>query len=288
MNKVPKKKKNKIHLRKKRLIKFKNKSPLITLITVVYNGERFIEEAIKSVINQTYKNFEYIIIDGGSTDNTIDKIIDHKDYIDKWISEKDKGIYHAMNKGINLSSGKFIGFLNSDDFLYKNTLMTLAQAYKKKRFDYTLGSVDIVNEVGKSLEKMRILKNFEQNNKFYLRMPTAHQGFYISRDLINKIGLFDINFHLSADFDMVIRAIKYSKNYFIFDHSVGGLRLGGKSSIKSFLENYVIMRKHNIHFLISIYATVISILKFTILKTFRHFFIFNKLLKIYQNFKTYK
>jgi len=91
--------------------------PLITIITVVYNGEKYLEETIKSVINQTYPNVEYIIIDGGSTDGTLDIIKKYEDYIDYWVSEKDKGIYDAMNKGILVSNGKYLLFLNADDFL---------------------------------------------------------------------------------------------------------------------------------------------------------------------------
>ena len=96
--------------------------PEFSIITVVLNNEKYIEETIKSIINQNYKNFEYIIIDGKSTDNTLKIIKKYKDKINKFISEKDKGIYDAFNKGISLANGRFICIVNSDDILKPNAL----------------------------------------------------------------------------------------------------------------------------------------------------------------------
>ena len=104
-------------------------SPLVSIITVVFNGERFIEKTINSVISQTYKNIEYIIIDGGSTDKTLDIIRQYEDRIDYWISEPDNGIYNAMNKGIKLSRGKLIGLINSDDWYMENAVETVVARY---------------------------------------------------------------------------------------------------------------------------------------------------------------
>jgi cellulose synthase/poly-beta-1,6-N-acetylglucosamine synthase-like glycosyltransferase len=108
---------------------FENK-PLISIITVVYNGEKFLEETIKSVINQTYDNVEYIIIDGGSSDGTIDIIKKYEDYIDYWVSEKDNGIYDAMNKGIDLATGIWINFMNAGDLFFDNTIEHLKTNFR--------------------------------------------------------------------------------------------------------------------------------------------------------------
>ena len=110
--------------------------PLISVITVVLNGEKYLEESILSVIKQTYENVELIIIDGGSTDKTLNIIRKYENSIDFWISEQDSGIYNAMNKGIKLSTGDFIGFVGSDDYLYLDTLEKLAKVAKDKAIDF--------------------------------------------------------------------------------------------------------------------------------------------------------
>ena len=105
--------------------------PLISIITVVKNNEKYLEQTIKSVLSQEYKNFEYIIIDGGSTDNTISIIKKFSNEIDYWLSENDHGIYDAFNKGMQLAKGDFIGMVNSDDTLERNALSILVSIYKK-------------------------------------------------------------------------------------------------------------------------------------------------------------
>ena len=124
-----------------------NIKPLISVITVVLNGEKYLEEAILSVVKQTYDNVEYIIIDGGSTDKTIDIIRKYEHLIDYWISEKDNGLYNAMNKGIALSRGEFIGFVGSDDYLHLDTLEKLAKVAKKQTIDFTVGPVNMIKKI---------------------------------------------------------------------------------------------------------------------------------------------
>ena len=122
LTEIPKSKTKKFGEGGKRTKGILKKKPLFSIITVVYNGEKFLEKAITSVINQSYKDFEYIVIDGGSTDKSLEIIKKYEKKIDYWVSEKDKGIYDAFNKGMKVSRGKFIGFINSDD------------TYKKKCF----------------------------------------------------------------------------------------------------------------------------------------------------------
>ena len=118
-----------------------NKNLKISVITVTKNSEKFLEENIDSMNNQTYKNFEHIIIDGKSTDRTVEIIKKHKDKIDYWVSEPDKGLYDAMNIGLKKCTGDIIGILNSDDFYYKNTFQIVAKYFNLSQIDFLFGSV---------------------------------------------------------------------------------------------------------------------------------------------------
>ena len=246
-----------------------NIKPLISVITVVLNGEKYLEEAISSIIKQTYDNIEYIIIDGGSTDRSLDIIQKYENHIDLWITEKDSGLYNAMNKGIALSSGDFVGFVGSDDYLYLNTLEKLAKAAQKETIDYTVGPVDIIRENGQPKEKILVLPNFLMQNRFIFDMATHHLSFYVSRKIINKIGNFDENFNIRSDYDMTIRVISKSKKKFNFTDSVGSFREGGVSgSYSSYFENFSILRKHGISVFKSILNILPSLIKVFIVKNF--------------------
>ena len=128
-------------LRTKGTIKKKN-SFLISIVTVTLNSEKYIEETIQSVLNQKNKNFEYIIIDGGSSDKTIDIIKKYENKIDYWVSEPDKGLYDAFNKGLTLVAGDIVGFVNSDD-VYTNESLSIVEKYFKKypNLDFLFGGV---------------------------------------------------------------------------------------------------------------------------------------------------
>ena len=116
--------------------------PLITIITVVLNGEKYLQETIDSIKNQTYKNYEFIVIDGGSTDKTLEIIKNNSNLIDYWVSEKDEGLYDAFNKGLNLARGDYIGIINSDD-TYENDALHILTKYiaKNTNIDFIFGSV---------------------------------------------------------------------------------------------------------------------------------------------------
>tara|TARA_B110000037_G_scaffold197559_1_gene235756 strand:- start:285 stop:1145 length:861 start_codon:yes stop_codon:yes gene_type:complete len=257
-------------LRTKGIYKHSNNiKPLISVITVVLNGEKYLEEAISSIFKQTYDNIEYIIIDGGSTDRSLDIIQKYENIIDLWISEKDSGLYNAMNKGIALSSGDFVGFVGSDDYLYLNTLEKLAKAAQKETIDYTVGPVDIIRENGQLKEKILVLPNFLIQNRFIFDMATHHLSFYVSRKIINKIGNFDENFNIRSDYDMTISVISKSKKKFNFTDSVGSFREGGVSgSYSSYFENFNILRKHGISVFKSILNILPSLIKVFIVKNF--------------------
>ena len=264
--------KNKIKggLRDKAIMKINtNAKPLISVITVVLNGEKYLEEAILSVVKQTYDNVEYIIIDGGSTDKTIDIIRKYEHLIDYWISEKDNGLYNAMNKGIALSKGEFIGFVGSDDYLHLDTLEKLAKVAKKQTIDFTVGPVNMIKKNGQLLEKALVLPNFLEKNRFIFNMATHHLSFYVNKKIINEVGIFDENFKIRSDYDMTIRVMSISKKYYSFFDSVGAFREGGISgSYKSYFETFYILRKHGVSIFRSILNILPSLIKVFIIKNF--------------------
>ena len=172
----------------------------ITIITVCKNAQDTIEQTIKSVISQTYNNIEYLIIDGKSTDKTLDIVNKYKNKIDIIISDPDEGIYYAMNKGIEKSSGDIIYFLNSGDLLFnKTTISNVVKLFKKRNSDILYGDVLLYNKDG--LEGP-IVKQHKNVNRFYLaRDGIYHQAMFVKRNLFKKYGNFNIRFKLQADYE---------------------------------------------------------------------------------------
>jgi glycosyltransferase involved in cell wall biosynthesis len=184
--------------------------PLISIVTVVYNGEKYLEETIQSIINQTYENIEYIIIDGASTDGTVDIIKKYENQIDYWVSEKDDGIYNAMNKGLDLSSGEWVNFMNSGDkFIDFNTI-------KELKFDdfsashnvgIITGFVKIVDIHGNWLGYRHPYQTLE-DCCFVKDNCIAHQATFISANTLKKVGHFSIEYKIQGDYDYWLKAKK--------------------------------------------------------------------------------
>ncbi len=180
--------------------------PLISIITVVFNGEKYLENTILSVLNQTYNNIEYIIIDGGSTDNTIEIIKKYENRIDYWISEKDNGIYDAMNKGILVSSGIWLSFLGSDDVYNKDAIENYYNSLKNAGdVNYVFSKIQLVDNcnnilsiIGKNLKKEKLKK--------YMCVP--HVGSLHHRSLFTEYGLFDISYKIAGDYEFLLRVDK--------------------------------------------------------------------------------
>jgi glycosyltransferase involved in cell wall biosynthesis len=212
--------------------------PLITIITVVYNGEIYLEETIQSVINQTYPNIEYIIIDGGSTDETLDIIKKYEDKIDYWISEKDKGIYDAMNKGLKLATGNFIAILNADDYYEDFAVEDSVKLLLKTKADYSIANVKYTN--GDVIKPIIPLEN-----QIYQEMPYPHVSVFIAKYVYDDIGYFDIDFKIAGDHDMAVRIILKGYKYCYLNKVIAILEAGGVSSnINSNLESYKVVLKN--------------------------------------------
>ena len=248
-----------IRLRKKNT---KNKSPLFSIITVVYNNEKYLEETILSVLKQSYKNFEYIIVDGGSTDRTLEIIKKYNNKINYWVSEKDKGIYDAFNKGMSLCRGNFIGIINSDDIYTKNSLKIISSYIKKKPvFDFIFGSVR---------KHWGILHGYKPNKIFYSwGFYSSHStGFFIKRSSAQKVGLYDLKYKYHADYDYFYRLIVQKKMTGLATKKkeiTGIFRRGGFSSTinyrKLFKEEMLIRYNNKQNFVLLIVIFIYKIIK---------------------------
>ena len=223
--------------------------PKFSIITVTYNAGKVLEDTIQSVVFQTYRNVEYIIVDGGSKDNTLEIAEKYRNRISKVISEPDKGLYDAMNKGIRLATGDYLFFLNAGDELHENeTLQKLVHTLKGKELpDVIYGETAIVDEEGHFLHMRRLSapdtltwKSFKQG------MLVCHQAFIARRELaIND--LYDLRYRFSADFDWCIRIMKKAKclhntRLTLIDYLKEGMTTRNhKASLK---ERFRIMAKH--------------------------------------------
>jgi glycosyltransferase involved in cell wall biosynthesis len=212
-------------LRKKGYFKksYENK-PLVSIITVVFNGEKYLEETIKSVLNQTYDNIEYIIIDGGSTDSTLDIIRKYEDKIDYWVSEKDKGIYDAMNKGISLCLGSIIGIINADDWYTKDSVKIIVEQNKLySNVDIFFGDMILINEETK--QNKLLIGSLNGLNK---DMTVNHPTCFVQKALYKEI-LFDTSYKICADYDLILYFFSKNKKFCYVNTIIANMRIGGVS-----------------------------------------------------------
>lgn len=205
----------------------------ISIITAVYNGESTIEDTILSVINQNYENFELLIVDSKSTDNTI-KIINNYAINNSKIklsSEKDEGIYDAWNKGIKMSSGDVIIFVNSDDFLFPGALKSISDNFLLNEYDIFAGSISILNEKTKFYKKMYR----SERPKHSLNNPSVlTMGLCFKRQIFDTIGSFDKSYKICADFDLICRCLNSGIRIQYSDLLINNMREGGISSDMKF------------------------------------------------------
>ncbi|WDF55110.1 glycosyltransferase family 2 protein [Mucilaginibacter sp. KACC 22063] len=218
--------------------------PKLSVITIVYNNVRDIERTVKSIVGQTYTNIEYIVIDGASTDGTLEILKKYIDHIAILKSEPDRGIYDAMNKGLALASGDYVLFMNSGDEIYAPTTVTNIFASANDA-DIYYGETEMINDAGESLGQRRHTAptNFTWRD-FKYGMSISHQAIYIRRALIEP---YDLRYQLSADIDWILRAAKKAKkivnvNQYVAKYLVGGM--SKKKHRQSLKERFNIMREH--------------------------------------------
>jgi glycosyltransferase involved in cell wall biosynthesis len=204
----------------------------ISIITVCYNSSKFIRSAIESVLCQTYSDIEYIIIDGGSSDGTLDIISEYKNSIAHVVSETDRGIYDAMNKGIVAATGDIVGILNSDDFyINRFVIEKIVKEFEDKKVDSVFA--DLVYVEPKNLNKtVRYYDggNFNPSKFSYGWMP-PHPTFFVKRKAYEKYGVFRTDLKIAADFDILIRFLYIHKiSYSYIKEVLVKMRTGGAST----------------------------------------------------------
>ncbi len=217
---------------------------VVSIITISYNEEKSIRLTIESVLQQTYPKIEYIIVDGGSKDGTADVIREYSGRIDQFISEKDNGIYDAMNKGLRLAKGDYVYFLNAGDLLFdQHTIERIM--HTASNADVYYGDTRVVDVTGKILGRRHLSPPDKLDwRSFRWGMSVSHQSILIKRSLCKE---YDLNFEVSADIDWVINALKQSKsivnvNFPISKFLEGGVSLSREK--KAWKERFDIMVRH--------------------------------------------
>jgi glycosyltransferase involved in cell wall biosynthesis len=204
----------------------------VSIITVSFNSAKTITDTIESVLSQDYPQIEYIIVDGGSKDNTVDIIKQYQDRISHWVSEKDRGMYDAMNKGIAIATGDVIGILNSDD-VYMNThiVSELMELMQSKRAQVVFADLILVDQDN----PQKVLRYYDSSyfhpNKFKYGWMPAHPTVFVKRELYEAVGNFSITYQIAADYEMLIRILAIQRaRYAYLPKPVVRMRSGGAST----------------------------------------------------------
>ncbi len=227
----------------------------ISIITVCYNSEKTIKDTIESVLNQSYQNYEYIIIDGKSKDNTLEIIKRYEKKFNgklKWISEKDNGLYDAMNKGIKIATGDIIGMINSDDVLATpDTFQIIVSSFQQEECDGTYSNLEILDN--KLENKIRVFH--PKNGNYKLGWYPPHPTLYLKKTVYDKHGFYNQKYKIAADYDMMLRIMKDKKLRFryipktlVYMRSGGVSTNGLKGYYRSFQESYQVLKKNKIKF----------------------------------------
>ncbi|MEO5967189.1 MAG: glycosyltransferase family 2 protein [Ferruginibacter sp.] len=228
----------------------------ITIITATYNSAKYLEDAIISVKNQDYKDIEHFIIDGKSTDKTIDIIKKYEKYLAGWISETDRGMYDAINKGMEMATGDVIGILNSDDILANtHVVSSIVSAFKENNVDVVYGDLEYVDP--SDINKIyRVWKGKPYKRSLFKTgwMP-AHPTFYIKKKFVDKLGGYENHFYSAADYEFMSRYLFVHKlTAYYLPKLIVKMRRGGQSNsniykrLRANRRDYLAMKKNHIPF----------------------------------------
>lgn len=221
-----------------------DKEMKISIITVVWNNATTIKDAIDSVLNQTYKNIEFIVVDGASTDGTVEIIKSYGNQISKFVSEKDKGLYDAMNKGIKLATGDVVGILNSDDFYIDEFVIEkVINEFESKKVDSVYA--DLVFVKPENIDK--IVRYYDSSyfnpSKFAYGWMPAHPTFFVKKEVYEKYGVFKTDYKIAADYEILTRFLAKNKiSYSYIKESIVKMRMGGAST-SGLKSNYILNKE---------------------------------------------
>lgn len=236
----------------------------VSIITVTLNSEKYLSDCIRSVCGQNYKNIEHIIVDGKSTDGTLRIIRKNSDSISSWISETDRGMYDAINKGLKMATGDIVGILNSDDmFASADSVRSIVDCFETTGTDSVYGNLVYVDpkDAGKVVRYWK--SNSYKRSRFHYGWMPAHPTFYVRRELLSQYGLYENHYYTAADYEFMARYLflhKVSSQYLdslLVKMRTGGLSNGSfKKRFRANRRDYLAMKKNKIPF-----SFIVSILK---------------------------
>jgi glycosyltransferase involved in cell wall biosynthesis len=220
----------------------------VSIITPSFNSVRTIEKTILSVLEQDYDNLEFIIIDGGSTDGTVDIIKKHQDKIHYWISGPDKGISDAFNKGLSVATGDYINFQGADDYLLQNNVISLMMANIDPEKDLLVcGRIERIKDTQEREIVFKTSANFSGKRSLLFRMSLPHQALFTNKKFFEKYSTFDVNNKFCMDYEMILRAYKNFPEVVMKDVFVSAWREGGvgKDKTLEIFKEYLAIKKKN-------------------------------------------
>lgn len=253
----------------------------VTIITVTYNSEKYLQDCIDSVQTQRYPNIEHIIIDGKSIDGTKNIILRNEESISAWISETDRGMYDAINKGIALASGDVIGILNSDDMLENSSCIgDIVNAFNEEDVSVIYGDLKYISPNNpKKVLRVWKGKSFKRS-RFHAGWMPAHPTFYVKRNLVEEFGGYENHYHTAADYEFMARYLyHHNVSAFYLPKYLVRMRAGGQSNrnvlsrLRGNRRDYLAMKKNNIPFpfLVSILKPLSKLHQFKKLGTINFF-----------------
>jgi len=206
--------------------------PKVSIITVCYNSAKTIEDTIQSVVNQTYSNIEYIIVDGLSTDNTLEIVNTYRENISKIISEKDNGLYDAINKGIGLATGNIVAILNSDDFYIDNNVIAeIVSKMETENADTLYADLYYVDALNTNKITRHWKSGSYKNGHFFKGWMPPHPTFFVRKEVYNKYGKFNLELKSAADYEIMLRFLhRYKCSVSYLPRVIVRMRVGGVSN----------------------------------------------------------